>query len=86
MTAYNMIFAGFAEEFCKLAAVRKKKKQGRMYQKDTLGDKPWRKGSHFSVFDDPSDIAPPWDRAGANAQHMSPEAENSENDTGNRGV
>ena len=79
------LLAGFADEFSKLAAQKKRKKVGlekSKYQKDKLGDPPYRPGSRLSVTDDPYGIAPAYDRDGANAQHHSIGAQNSENDTG----
>lgn len=74
----NHKLAGFVDEVQKLA-LRKRKKLKEKPQQDTMGKKPWMKGSPYSAMDDPQDIAAPYDRDGANAQHHSFEAENSEN-------
>lgn len=80
MTEHNIIIEAFTDELRKLAKRRNKKiPLMRRETKDDLGQKKYAPGSHFSVEKDPADIAPAYERDGANAQHMSIEAENSEN-------
>lgn len=87
--------SGFVDEIAKLAVKAKKsrrvatavqlvKDKGGSDRKEKskmeLG-KRWREGSPFAQqTDDPRDIAIPYERDGTSAQHMSPEAANSEND------
>ena len=79
MTGHNIIIEAFTDELRKLAKRKKKMPLMRRETKDDLGKKKYAPGSHFSVENDPADIARPYERDGANAQHMSSEAENSEN-------
>ena len=74
-----IIIAAFTDELRKLAKKKKNIPLMRRETKDDLGKKKYAPGSHFSVEKDPADIARPYERDGANAQHMSIEAENSEN-------
>lgn len=93
------LLAGFKDEIAKIAAVKKKSRVASVAQltkgKDKEDEKDkkskmelgkrWRDGSPFGQQTDyPSDIAIPYERDGANAQHGSPEAVNSENDSGSR--
>ncbi len=90
---------GFVDEIAKIAAKAKKssraataaqlandKKDGKDKDKSKMElGKRWRSGSPFAAqTDDPRDIAIPYERDGTSAQHMSPEAANSENDEGSR--
>lgn len=91
MTTRNEnILRGFADEMAKIAAKKKKAasddlmkdKPKETGQKGQLGQM-WRKGSFFGQQTaDGSEIAIPYDRDGANAQHHSFEAEASDNSRG----
>jgi hypothetical protein len=87
-TPNEHILRGFADEMAKIAAKNKGKKaavfdlmkdgQKTTGQKGKLGQM-WRRGSFFGQqTDTPHDIAIPYDRDGANAQHGSFEAQSSD--------
>lgn len=85
-TPNGYILKGFADEMAKIAAKKKKaaasdllkEKPKETGQKWKLGQM-WRKGSFFGQQTaDGSEIAIPYDRDGANAQHGSFEAQSSD--------